>query len=147
MDQNAKNRIMIVGGNAHFSYLMQRYVRTSARQIVSANLGEDVLAKARCEKPAAIILEVDLPETIGWHTLRALKADQEVGRIPVIVCSWLDDEARGLEQGADYYLRMPILYADFETALTITLGRSISSVKEPNEKSNKSGDRLWPMDR
>ncbi len=135
MDQNAKNQIMIVGGNAHFSYLMQRYVRTSAHQIVSANLGDDVLAKARCENPAAIILEVDVPGTIGWQTLRALKADQDVGRIPVIVCSWLDEEARYLEQGADIYLRMPILYADFETALAITLGRSISSVKEQNEKS------------
>ena len=121
MDQSANNRIMIVGGNSHFSYLMQRYVRTSAHQIISANLGEDVLTKARCEKPAAIVLEVDLPETIGWHTLQALKADQEVGGIPVIVCSWLDEEARSQEQGADYFLRMPILYADFETALAVTL--------------------------
>jgi CheY-like chemotaxis protein len=75
---------------------MQRYVRRGAHDIISANLGEDVLALARCKKPDAIVLEVDMPNTIGWHTLRTLKADPEIGRIPVIVCSWQDEEARGL---------------------------------------------------
>ena len=121
MNQPTNNRVMIVVGNAHFSYLMQRYVRTSEHQVISANLGEDVLALARSEKPAAIVLEVDRPETIGWHTLRALKADPEIGRIPVILCSWLDEEARGRAEGAELFLRMPILYADFGAALAATL--------------------------
>lgn len=121
MDQTSNNRIMIVGGDSHFSYLMQRYVRRSAHQIISANLGEDLLALARCQKPVAIVLEVDLPETIGWHILRALKADPEVVKTPVIVCSWLDEEVRALAEGADIYLRMPILYADFESTLAAIL--------------------------
>ncbi len=121
MSQSINKRVMIVGGNVHFSYLMQRYVRTSDHQVISANLGEDVLALARSEKPAAIVLEVDRPETIGWHTLRALKADPETLRIPIILCSWLDEEARGRAEGADLFLRMPILYSDFGVALASTL--------------------------
>jgi CheY-like chemotaxis protein len=101
MDQIANNRIMIVGRDSHFLYLIQRFVRTSAHQIVMANLGDDGLALARCEKPEAIVLEVDQPETAGWLTLRTLKADPEAGKIPVIACSWLDEEARGLAEGAD----------------------------------------------
>jgi urea transport system substrate-binding protein len=66
---------------------------------------------------------------LGWHILEALKADQEVGNIPVIVCSWLNEEIRGLELGADCFMRMPILYADFESLLTATL------VKEEDEKN------------
>jgi DNA-binding response OmpR family regulator len=127
MDLTSNNRIMIVGGDSHFSYLMQRYVRRCAHKIIPANLGEDLLALARSKKPVAIVLEVDLPETIGWHTLRTLKADPEVGRIPVIVCSWLNEEVRGLAEGADLYLRMPILYADFRAALAAIL------MKEHNE--------------
>jgi DNA-binding response OmpR family regulator len=130
MDQTANNLIMIIGGDSHFTYLMQRYVRTSAHQIVFTTLGEDALARARCEKPAAIVLEVEPPGTIGWHTLQVLKADQEVGKIPVIVCTWLDEEAHSLDLGADFYLHMPILYADFEAALEATL------LKEQNEKSS-----------
>ncbi len=121
MDLNVNQRVMIVGGDANFSYLMQRYVRTSEHQILYANLGEDVLSLAKCEKPIAIILEVDLPDSIGWNTLRALKEDPEVDKIPVIVCSWVDQEARGLAEGADIYLRMPILYGDFEAALAASL--------------------------
>jgi CheY-like chemotaxis protein len=121
MDQTTNNRIMIVGGDSHFAYLMQRFVRTSAHQIIPVNLGEDVLALARREKPIAIVLEVDLPETAGWHILRTLKADVEVGRIPVIACSWQAEEARGLTEGAEIYLRMPILYPDFEAALAAIL--------------------------
>ncbi len=121
MDQSTNKRVMVVGGDSHFSYLMQRYVRTSAHQIVPANLGEDVLSVARCEKPCAIVLEVDLPDSIGWKTLRSLKTDPEVCKIPVIVCSWLDQETRGLVEGADIYLHMPVLYADFEAALAASL--------------------------
>jgi len=121
MDQTENNRIMVIGGDTYFSYLMQRYVKSSAHQIVFANLGEDVRTQARYEKPSAIVLVVGPPEAIGWHTLQLLKTDQEVGKTPVIVCSWLDEEAHSLEMGADFYLRMPILYADFEAALTATL--------------------------
>ena len=117
MDQNLKDRIMIVGGDSHFAYLMQRYVRRSAHTILTANPEDNPLEIARTQRPVAIILEVDLPDTIGWSTLSALKADPQVGCIPLIVCSWLDEGARALAGGAERFLRMPILYADFEDAL------------------------------
>jgi CheY-like chemotaxis protein len=130
MDQTTNKRIMIVGKDSHFSYLMQGFVRTSAHQIVPVNPGDDVLALAKCEKPLAIVLEVDLPETVGWQTLRTLKSDPEAGGIPVIACSWQDESARGLAEGAAVYLRMPIVYSDFEAALTRIL------TKEENDQSS-----------
>lgn len=121
MDQIANKRIMIVGRDSHFSYLLQRFVRTSAHGVISANLGDDILSVAKNEKPVAIVMEMDLPETVGWHTLRTLKTDPEAGQIPVIVCSWLDESARSLAEGADVYLRMPFLYEDFGSALAAIL--------------------------
>jgi CheY-like chemotaxis protein len=118
MNQATLAGIMVVGSDSHFSYLMRRYVRTSSHQIIFANPGKDVLALARREKPAAIVLEADLPDNMGWHTLRALKADQTTGKIPVILCSWLDEKERGSKEGADVYLQMPILYEDFGAALS-----------------------------
>jgi len=53
--------------------------------------------------------------------LRSLKSDPEAGRIPVIVCSWLDESVRGLAEGADVYLRMPFLYEEFGAALAAIL--------------------------
>jgi len=122
MDQIAKKRIMVVGRDSHFSYLLQRFVSTSAYRTIPVNPGDDILSLARSEKPVAIVLEVDSPETVGWHTLRALKSDLQASQIPVIVCSWIDESARGLAEGADAYLRMPFLYEEFGSALTNLLG-------------------------
>ena len=98
MDQATSARIMVIGSDSHFSYLMRRYVRTSSHQIILVSLCEDALVLAQREKPAAIVLEADLPDNRGWHTLRALKADQTTGKIPVILCSWLDEKERGLKR-------------------------------------------------
>jgi CheY-like chemotaxis protein len=130
MDQTSNNRIIVAGGDSNFSYLMQRYARRCAQKIINANLDKDLIETARCQKPVAIILEVDRPKTIGWQLLQDLKVDHETGGIPVIVCSWLEEETLALDQGANAYLRMPILYSDFESTL-----KSIM-LKEPNEKSS-----------
>jgi DNA-binding response OmpR family regulator len=121
MDEIANKRIMIVGMDSHFSYLLQRFVRKSAHRVIPVNLGDDVVSLAKDKNPVAIVLELDTPETVGWQTLRTLKSDPEAGRIPVIVCSWQDESARGLAEGANVYLRMPFLYEEFGTALAAIL--------------------------
>jgi CheY-like chemotaxis protein len=114
---DAVAKIMVVGDDPSFCYLMRRYALKSAHPIVFAYLGEDALALARRENPAAIMLEVGLPGTMGWNVLRLLKANQATCDIPVVLCSWLDEEDCSLEEGADVYLRKPILYEDFLAAL------------------------------
>lgn len=121
MNQNSSERIMIVGKDLPSSYLLQRFVRKSARQVITAIHSDDILALAHCEKPVAIVLEVDTSESVGWHMLRTLKSDPETKQIPVMVCSWPDESARGLAEGADVYLRMPFLYEEFGTALVALL--------------------------
>ena len=123
MTQISSERIMIVSRDLHTSYLLQGFVRTSDRQVIAAVHSDDILSLARGEKPVAIVLEVDTPETEGWRMLRTLKSDPETRQIPVMICSWLDDSARGMAEGADAYLRMPILYDEFGAALTALLPR------------------------
>ena len=126
MTQLLSERIMIVSRNLNTSYLLQRFVKTSARSVIAAVHSDDVLSLARCEKPVAIVLEVDTPETVGWHMLRTLKSDPETKRIPVMICSWLDEAASGLAEEADIYLRMPMLYEEFGAALTTLLAKDKS---------------------
>jgi CheY-like chemotaxis protein len=117
MEEVDGTTIMVVGDDPGFTYLMRRYVREAAHQPMASSFTEDALALASREKPAVILLEVDLPGTKCWRWLRALKADQTTRDIPVVLCSWLDDEERSLEEGADVYLRKPVLYVDFLDAL------------------------------
>lgn len=117
INQSRSDTIMIVGDDPSFCYLMRRYVTKSAYNTVFAYLGEEALAMAQQERPAAIVLEVGRPDTLGWRVLRALRENPATRDIPVVLCSWLDEEERGLEEGAGVYLRKPILYEDFVAAL------------------------------
>jgi len=117
MDQAEDTSIMVIGIDSHFCYLMRRYVKKSQHPIVFAYIGEDALAMAKRSGPAAIVLEVDQPDRSGWKLLHMLKSDSLTQHIPVVLCSWTEDEQNGLSEGADAFLRKPILFNDFTNAL------------------------------
>ena len=109
--------VMIVGVDSDFVYLMQYYAKKSGCQAIVAPPEGETLGLAKQRNPELIVLEADLADAIGWDVLRSLKADPATQRIPVAVCSWLDDEESELAEGAAIYLKKPILYADFLAAL------------------------------
>ena len=117
MNETTASSVMTIGGDPHFIYLMQYYARKSGRQAVTAPPGKEAVTFARQKKPAVIVLEADLPGTPGWEVLRALKANRVTSEIPVVICSWLDEETRSLTEGAAGYLRKPVSYGDFVTVL------------------------------
>jgi DNA-binding response OmpR family regulator len=117
MEVDDRAAIMVVGDNADFSYLIGRYVGQASHRAVCAYPEMDVVTLARRVRPIAIVLEADPPGSRCWQVLRALKAETGTCDIPVLLCSWLDDEAHGLDEGADVYLRKPVLYEDLLAAL------------------------------
>ena len=118
MNQATPGSIMVIGNDAHFCYLIQSYIRESSCQALITSLLDDALTLACREQPAAIVMEIDHPGNLGWYLLRQLKAESLTNCIPVVLCSWLDEQKRGLEEGAAACLRMPILYKDFVSILT-----------------------------
>jgi len=110
--------LMVVGDDASFCYLMQRYAKKAACSIVLAHFAEDALNIALHETPIVVIVELDAPGDKGLAILGTLKAHPSTCDIPVILCSWTDEAEHDLDTGAALYLRKPILYDDFQTALT-----------------------------
>jgi len=54
-----------------------------------------------------LISDVDMPRLDGIGLLKRIRADAQLGRLPVMIVSYKDrpeDRARGLEAGADHYL-------------------------------------------
>jgi CheY-like chemotaxis protein len=66
------------------------------------------LRLARSLKPAAITLDVIMPEMDGWIVLSALKADPELCDIPVIMLTMVDDPERGFTLGSSDYATKPV---------------------------------------
>jgi CheY-like chemotaxis protein len=77
------------------------------------------LRLARDNDPVAVTLDVMMPEMDGWRVLQAMRADQRLASIPVIVCSIVDNRPLGYSLGASDYLLKPV----DPQALTDTLDR------------------------
>ena len=117
MNQTAPTNIMIIGVDAHFCYLIKRYLKRGSHHSSLANIGENILEKVKHNRPAAIILEIGKPGTAGWQVLGKLKTYDDTRHIPILVFTWQEDHNELRQAGADLALRMPILYEDFENAL------------------------------
>ena len=76
---------------------------------VAAN-GRLALETARQRKPTLIISDVMMPEMDGYGLCKAIKSDEKLKDVPVMLVTTLSDPQdviRGLECGADNFIRKP----------------------------------------
>jgi len=66
------------------------------------------LRLAKQVRPVLITLDVVMPDCDGWSILSKLKADSELSKVPVIMVTIVDNEAKGLDLGASNYLIKPV---------------------------------------
>jgi CheY-like chemotaxis protein len=118
--------ILIVEDNPGVSELYQRYLQGSPwRPTLLANPAE-TLSRAQELHPAAIILDVLMPETDGWSVLQTLRATPELARIPVIICSVINDPELATALGAAASLKKPLSRLELMEALhTATQGTHV----------------------
>ncbi|HYI11950.1 MAG TPA: response regulator [Thermoanaerobaculia bacterium] len=88
--------------------LMQRYLNKEGYTVRTASGGEQGLRLARTMLPAAITLDVMMPDMDGWSVLSALKGDLALRDIPVIMLTMVDDPVRGFTLGASDYATKPV---------------------------------------
>lgn len=72
--------------------------------------GEDLLARAPAASPRLVILDLMMPIKDGYSTLRALKSDEVLAPVPVLMLSGKNQEedvVRCLEAGAVDFMVKP----------------------------------------
>ena len=72
------------------------------------------------KKPAAVILDIMMPDLSGLEVLRFMRRDPRLSHIPVIIVSarsMPSDIQRGLDAGATFYLTKPVAFADLKEAI------------------------------
>ena len=99
---------LVVEDDRNASDLMQRHLEKLGFSVMKASGGLAGIEMARRFRPAIITLDIMMPDLDGWSVMRQLKNDPDTADIPVVVCSIVDDRARGLEQGAADYLVKPV---------------------------------------
>ncbi|HBB31284.1 MAG TPA: two-component system response regulator [Cyanobacteria bacterium UBA8803] len=84
-------------------------------KVLTADSGEEALAKISSHKPDVIVLDIVLPGRSGFEVCRDIKDAPETRNIPVVICSTKGgemDKFWGMKQGADAYLAKPVDQAE-----------------------------------
>src|SRR6185436_964865 len=79
--------VLIVEDEPTAADLLRHYLEASGCRVVMATTGDRALELARTLRPAAITLDIQLPDGDGLAVLARLKTDSTTRRIPVIVVS------------------------------------------------------------
>ena len=96
--------ILIIEDDVRFIPLLMELGRERGFKCVVAPRGDKGLNLGTRTWPAAITLDIRLPDMAGWLVLSRLKYDPATRHIPVHVISVDEDYRRGLAFGADSYL-------------------------------------------
>ena len=100
--------ILVVDDDQTVREVIKRFLERVGYAVVTASGGQEGLRLARSLRPAAITLDVMMPDLDGWTVLAAIKGDPELASIPVILMTIVDEKNRGYSLGACEYLVKPI---------------------------------------
>jgi signal transduction histidine kinase/DNA-binding response OmpR family regulator len=100
--------IVVVDDDVTVRQLVQRHLERSGFTVVTAAGGQEGLRQVRQLRPAAVTLDIKMPDLDGWTVLAAIKGDPALANIPVVLMSIIDEKSRGYTLGAADYLVKPV---------------------------------------
>lgn len=133
-------KILIVDDDPAIRNLIQRFLSKQKYQVESAEDGKTALAIFEQFNPDLVILDVNLPDTIGYTLCEEM---QKRTKVFVLMLTSRGDEAdkiRGFSQGADDYLTKPFGLAELEVRVGAILKRQRTVVAP--EKQRLSFEKL-----
>ena len=134
--------VLIVDEDHDARTRMVRALLRAGFQVRECAEGEEALAAAGFERPAAVVLEVDLPDVDGFEVCRELR-DRFGDDLPVVLVSGrrvtTHDRIAGLLIGADDYLVKPVNADELLVRLRRLLTRSAGSPGGTSDAAVRDG--------
>ncbi len=114
--------ILVVEDDEYFRSWVVQEIESAGYRVLEADNGTQALGLARQYCPAAIVLDIMLPDLSGFDVTRVLKSDTITSEIPLLILSGLEEREQGLSLGAEAYLTKPVdadvLLATLETVVS-----------------------------
>ena len=104
------SRILVVEDDADIASLIVHYLGPAGHDSEVVPNGSDAVAAARRQPPDLVILDRMLPGLDGLEICRALRADADLGAVPILMLTARAEEVdriAGFETGADDYVTKP----------------------------------------
>ncbi|MDQ6638074.1 MAG: response regulator, partial [Pseudomonadota bacterium] len=120
---------LIVEDDPHYARILLGLARDTGFKGIVASKGAHALALAKQFRPAAISLDIFLPDMLGWTVLNQLKLDPATRHIPVQIVTMEEERQHGLARGAFAYLVKEPTTAGLEAAFERIKGFATSSTK------------------
>lgn len=101
-------RLLAIDDNMDALRLIERCLQGSSYSVTGVSDPHAALRAAESLAPRFILLDIMQPEIDGWELLGRLREHPQLGRVPVIVCTFLPQEQLAATVGAAAFLRKPI---------------------------------------
>ncbi len=95
-------------------------------EVIGAPDGERAVEEALERTPDLALIDVSMPKLDGYEVTERLRQHEPTSAIPIILLTARvqdSDVARGIEAGADDYVKKPFSTADLRTRVQAALGR------------------------
>ncbi len=103
-------RLLLVEDSSTMRRMIAAWLQQEGYEVATAGDGREGLEKAREVAPELIVTDFEMPELDGPGLCRALKADEALRSIPVLMLTTLgatESKVQGLDAGADDYIEKP----------------------------------------
>ena len=107
--------ILIVEDSPVVRELLRRTLTKAGYAVSVAQDGEEGLQAARAHRPALVMSDINMPVMNGYQLCRAIKFDDDLWNIPLILCTVLaetEDIIEAINSGADAYIVKPFVEAN-----------------------------------
>lgn len=88
----AKRKILVVDDEVDFTELMKTRLEANDYEVLVANNGKEALEIVKKSKPAAVLLDIMMPEVDGMTVLKQIRAED--ARLPVFIITAFSNEER-----------------------------------------------------
>jgi len=108
---NNQISVLVVNDDAGQNHMLTRMLEYEGFAVLRAFNGHQALVEAR-KNPRMILLDVNMPDMLGFEVCRLLKEDQATAKIPVVFITASYQFSNGHEQakvvGGDGFLFYPV---------------------------------------
>ena len=120
--------IVIVEDEPDTAEMFGEMMRLSGYRVLKVYGGAPALSVIANEKPAAVVLDLMMPDLSGLEVLKFMRQDPSLEQIPVVVVSaksLASDIRAGMEAGATVYLTKPVAFQDLKSAVDQAIRTSV----------------------
>ena len=112
VEQGVKPKVLVVDDSKSVATIIEVALQKEGYEVVVGNDGLEGLKLALHHKPDLVICDAVMPRMDGYGFLRALKANQETARIPIILLTSkasAEEEHKALQSGFTDFIAKPVM--------------------------------------